>query len=611
MKVKLLAYTPDPEKVVAAAAKLCYSKADIDTIMDGLTDEKITKFLSALVERGHMSPFEHASFTFGIEDVSRACYDSQTEILTKRGWKFLKDLPEDVEVATLNDSTKQVEFQRITEKISYRYTGLMHHIHTQGVDLVVTDNHSLYFKKQDAVNKYNNHKTYLTPINQIGCSKLIFSKDFNYDNTTEDVVTIYGHEYDRKDNQGRTITRRTPDLTFDKGLFLRFLAWYLSDGSTYYDAKEQKYIISISQKNTQINQERGTIQRIVNIVKELGFNPYIDRNANSIKFNSLTLGYFLKSLGTAYHKKIPYEIYSFFNKKYALTFLQEYLLGDGSTDKNGCSKLYTSSPILADQLYQLVFLAGWTCLKYVRGAEKVGSKIKIGKTISKQNYVRYTLNISKNTRNRNPYVSLKKNDIVKFVEDEPVFCVTVPNHIIFVRRRGKAIWCGNCLAQASRHRIASFSVQSQRYVHDNFGAVVPEAIKENAGCNEIYKQTIESLYNIYDGLTETLQTQYISDGMDAKAAEKKATEDARYILPNAACTKMIVTMNARELMHFFNLRCCFRAQQEIRAVADEMLRQVKEVAPTIFKNAGAPCVSGPCPEGKFSCGHPRGGSNDQ
>lgn len=161
------------------------------------------------------------------------------------------------------------------------------------------------------------------------------------------------------------------------------------------------------------------------------------------------------------------------------------------------------------------------------------------------------------------------------------------------------------LAQMSRHRIASFSVQSQRYVHDNFGAVVPESIKENAGCNDIYKQTIEALYNIYDGLTETLQNQYISDGMDAKAAEKKATEDARYILPNAACTKMIVTMNARELMHFFNLRCCNHAQWEIRAVADEMLRQVKKVAPTIFKNAGAPCVSGPCPEGKFSCGHPR------
>ena len=132
-------------------------------------------------------------------------------------------------------------------------------------------------------------------------------------------------------------------------------------------------------------------------------------------------------------------------------------------------------------------------------------------------------------------------------------------------------------------------------------------IKENAGCNEIYKQTIESLYNIYDGLTESLQTQYISNGMDAKAAEKKATEDARYILPNAACTKMIVTMNARELLHFFNLRCCKHAQWEIRAVADEMLRQVKKVAPTIFKNAGAPCVSGPCPEGKFSCGHPRKG----
>lgn len=163
----------------------------------------------------------------------------------------------------------------------------------------------------------------------------------------------------------------------------------------------------------------------------------------------------------------------------------------------------------------------------------------------------------------------------------------------------------NLLAQLSRHRIASLSVMSQRYVHDNFGAVVPEAIKENAGCNDIYTQAIEAMFNIYDGLTEKLQDQYISEGMDKKAAEKKATEDARYVLPGATCTKLILTMNARELMHFFNLRCCFRAQQEIREMADEMLRQVKEVAPTIFKNAGAPCVSGPCPEGKFSCGHPR------
>ena len=86
------------------------------------------------------------------------------------------------------------------------------------------------------------------------------------------------------------------------------------------------------------------------------------------------------------------------------------------------------------------------------------------------------------------------------------------------------------------------------------------------------------------------------------AAEKKAIEDARYVLPNACETKIIVTMNTRSLKNFFNHRCCNRAQWEIRAVADEMLRLCKDVAPNLFKYAGPPCAHGACPEGKMSCG---------
>jgi len=82
-------------------------------------------------------------------------------------------------------------------------------------------------------------------------------------------------------------------------------------------------------------------------------------------------------------------------------------------------------------------------------------------------------------------------------------------------------------------------------------------------------------------------------------------EDARYVLPNACATNITITMNARELIHFFSLRCCNRAQWEIREVADEMLRVVKKASPSIFKNAGPPCVRGKCPEEKMSCGKPR------
>ena len=98
----------------------------------------------------------------------------------------------------------------------------------------------------------------------------------------------------------------------------------------------------------------------------------------------------------------------------------------------------------------------------------------------------------------------------------------------------------------------------------------------------------------------------LAEGMDekaaARAAEKKAIEDARFVLPNACETKIVVTMNARSLLNFFRHRCCNRAQWEIRDVADEMLRLVSAVAPNIFKKAGASCVRGACPEGKMTCG---------
>ena len=144
------------------------------------------------------------------------------------------------------------------------------------------------------------------------------------------------------------------------------------------------------------------------------------------------------------------------------------------------------------------------------------------------------------------------------------------------------------LAQITRHRIASFSVQSQRYVNiDGFGYVIPPSIAANQDALDEYEHFMDRADLVYTYLR--------SSGIPA--------EDARFVLPNACETRMIVTMNARELMHFFSLRCCKRAQWEIRAVADEMLRLCKEVAPEIFAKAGPGCVRGHCPEGKMGCKH--------
>jgi len=167
------------------------------------------------------------------------------------------------------------------------------------------------------------------------------------------------------------------------------------------------------------------------------------------------------------------------------------------------------------------------------------------------------------------------------------------------------------LAQMTRHRIASYSVQSQRYVRkDGFAFVTPPQIAADPEASAEFAKAMAAAAESYEKISAILKTRQterlVGEGEEeaaaAKKAEKLAIEDARFVLPNACDTKMMVTMNARSLRNFFRLRCCMRAQWEIRQVADEMLRLVKGVAPRLFENAGPSCVAGACSEGKMSCG---------
>lgn len=194
-----------------------------------------------------------------------------------------------------------------------------------------------------------------------------------------------------------------------------------------------------------------------------------------------------------------------------------------------------------------------------------------------------------------------------------------------------------CSHQIVRHRIASYSQQSQRYVNltESFEYIMPPAYRENEILKSIYIESMEQDAETYRKLVHTsLMLKAKSLGLgeryaialrdedeefkkecpdlvsyfererkkEFKKAEKEAIEDARYALPNACETKMVVTMNARSILNFVNHRSCERAQWEIREVSDLMLALVKEIAYSIFKTAGPNCVSGPCPEGAMSCG---------
>ena len=190
---------------------------------------------------------------------------------------------------------------------------------------------------------------------------------------------------------------------------------------------------------------------------------------------------------------------------------------------------------------------------------------------------------------------VKNRDLASFIEKltdmrhlSPVEHVTFTFGIEGISRA--------CSHQIVRHRLASYSQQSQRYVgqqskkSSGFNFIVPPSI-EKIGRKQWFIEKMEAIQKWYDELVEMLGNK-----------GESAFEDARFLLPNATETKIIITMNARELLHFFRVRCCNRAQWEIRTMATEMLRLVKQVSPHIFKDAGPGCVNDKCPEGKMTCG---------
>jgi thymidylate synthase (FAD) len=155
-----------------------------------------------------------------------------------------------------------------------------------------------------------------------------------------------------------------------------------------------------------------------------------------------------------------------------------------------------------------------------------------------------------------------------------------------------------CTHQLVRHRVASYNQQSQRYVR--FGAadsfVVPPRIAADPQAQAIFLQAMEQARVAYDKLVEI----GLGEGRSAESVQ----EDARFVLPNAAETKIVVTMNARELRHFFRVRCCRRAQWEINDLSWQMRAIVRDVSPYLFEGTGPSCLYGECGEGKMTCGQP-------
>lgn len=540
MHVKLLAHTPDPEKVIATAAKLCYSNSDVESLYDGLTPEKTEKFLDMLMSIGHESPIEHVSFTFGIEGISRSCshqlvrhriasyciagdtvlqsynqkmwtvaqlYDWQFNAKTKGRLKLieLRSMDEDTHIIVKN---KIKQIYKIGERPVYRLTT------ESGRSIKCTQDHAFF----SADNKYVKLK----------------------DLSVGDSVYINGLELLENED------------------WLRY--YYLETNHTRKEVAEMCGCCETRVKKAFLK---------YNILKP--HSAYPNRKPGCGKKGAMTAEG--RKRISDLHKGSNNPAYK--HNRADLTLSGAYIEANRSITKLCCAKCGATESLeihhkdknprhnTEDNLIVL-------CSKCHHLWHKAGTKATFADKIIDISYV--GIETVYDVEMQEPYHNFNANGIIVH----------------------------NCQ-------------KSQRYVCEGqFEFITPPAIESDPDLNALFFEHMMMTQQVYEKLRDGLVANHterimledgVSEDVAQKKAEKLANEDARFVLPNACETKIIVTMNVRSLFNFFRHRCCNRAQWELRAVADEMLRQCKEVAPHLFANAGPSCVmQGKCPEGKMTCG---------
>lgn len=559
MEVKLLSHTENPEQVIAAAAKLCYSqKADISTLLHDLTPEKVEKFVQKLESLGH------------------CCYDAKTEVLTDHGFKPWPKVTEDDKLAAINPDDRSFHgFETPSRLIASPVVDEdMVCYKTDDIDLMVTKNHRLYCSLSNSVTNRVNPTFSLMKASDIAQDKYKTRKIPVYQKPMRMVKTAINnsHSYGNGD------------------AIYKLYGFFIGDGYVH-----------------------GATPNLTDKSCTLHFHLRLNRKIEYLREICKECGVELKEVGDKFSVKAPAlgKLFGslFYNENGEKTFPLHFFdmsceqfenFYDGLINSDGSKKrstyVYdTTSVELRDRLQALFALNG-----------KAASIIL--EHPAKENIAAdYRLNI--NSRRIMPHLNDSRKPegcakIEKYTGN--VYCATVSTGLLVVRRNNKVCLSGNSpfehcaftfgiegvsralLSQITRHRIgASFSVRSQRYCsEDDFQYVIPKSIQRHEKHCVRYKALMADIQNLYNKLVEL--------GVPK--------EDARMILPNACETRMIVTMNVRELWHFFNLRCCNRAQWEIRELANKMLELCKEASPLLFEHAGAACVKGYCPEGDMSCG---------
>jgi replicative DNA helicase Mcm len=375
------------------------------------------------------------------------CYDEKTEVLTENGWKFFKDITINDKIATLEDR-QFLKYYNPTDVISYTYTGKMYYLKTRGVNLLVTPNHNLYVAKGSYYNgwykppkRVDREFELVTPEKYFGKNKR-FKKNVEWNGIKSEYFELPEFTHFRqlgwKNSSSKDVIRKyvRPLVNIGMEAWLEFLGFYVAEGCSSIKTAS----VSIAFNNTDGGRERQYLEKLIN---NIGYN--FKTSQSTLRIYDIQLSKWLvENCGhLAENKKVPQFI-----KQLSPSLIRYFLIGlyngDGHKTKTA-NILSTVSKQLSDDVQELIFKTGDSSFCFIRKPRK--QKALFDGRIIQGKFDSYEINwLMKSADHNTQNKGLSKRASEAWVDySGNVYCVTVPNHVIYVRREGIPVWCGNSM----------------------------------------------------------------------------------------------------------------------------------------------------------------------
>lgn len=514
------------------------------------------------------------------------CYDAQTEVLTRDGWKAWPDVTGDEEFATMRMADGSLEYQRATDHIVEPYHGRMYRLSSQTVDLFVTPNHRMVVKEHDTSAARSGEGSFkILTAEEVAGRRLHYKRTAEWTGESPEFIEIPSVESET------AVVNQTSDcgtravLCASKRLlakpFARFLGYWLAEGHLDY-TPGSGYMTVLTQKVGGRAWD-GMLQSIT----EMGLTYSINTSATcpQIRVNGGQALYeFLRPFSGAENKGIPQEVKNW-APEYQRDLIEAYLEGVGSfTAEAEIGEGHTVSRRLADDLQEAALKAGWSANIRIVDRREEDTPIK-------HRRVCYAIDFSKD-RGAEPLVNHngKKHDSWEHYSGM-IYCVTVPNGTLYVRRNGKPCWSGNSHEQVRHGDFTAISQRSTRYCEESesdwvIHPLIQEYIADEAVA-EVDRKMADQLVNDIiakcrhgyrwwvDKLVPYVMPRLGNDPYAKTTARKQARGAARGLLGNALETEVIFSAAVFQWQHMLNMRCAAAADAEIRNEFVEVLPLLK------------------------------------